>query len=133
MNIELLLEEKLRKFSIIDFALVKWMYFFLSLFICSLIPGLPNSGWFFYFVLSLLCNVPLMIHLFSQEGTLLEKMHAYLKTNGPANQMLVFLSVFFFTIMLCSLLPILAIANTFTFLIIAVLLAVKPVYVAWVE
>ena len=131
MNIEHFLEKKLQKFSIIDFSFVKSVYFFLSLLIFSLYPKLSSIDWWFYLILSLMCGMPLWLHLFSQPGNLIDKMHGYLKTNGPSNQVLLFLGVFFFSLMLGSLLPFIVSFTWYLYLIIAILLAIKPLTVTW--
>jgi hypothetical protein len=79
----------------------------------------------------ILCAIPLEIHLFSQKGNLFEKMHAYLKTNNPSNQVLMFLTMFFFALMLATLMPVLASAQWWVYVIIIVLLAIKPLTKSW--
>lgn len=129
MSIETFLENQLRKFSILDFSLVKSVYFIISILIFSLYTPLAGIGWLFYAVLCLLCAVPLWVHLFSQEGALMDKMDSYLKTNGPANQVLLFLSVFFSAMMLCVLFPVISSFSWYTYCVIAILLAIKPLTV----
>jgi hypothetical protein len=131
MTIEQFLEEKLRKFSIVDFALVKSVYFFISLMVCSLYSTLLSISWVFYFTLTFLCLFPLWVHLFSQPGSYLTKAHGYLRTNDPAKQVLVFLSTFFFALMLGVLIPVIVSYTWWFYCIIAIVLAIKPLTVTW--
>jgi hypothetical protein len=131
MSIEKKLSKQLQQFSVIDLACVKTVYFVCSLLFFSLYPAVSVLDWWFYLVISLLCAIPLEIHVFSQKGSLLEKIHIYLKTNNPSNQMLLFLSVFFFTLMLGTLFPILTRAYWWVYLIIMVLVAIKPTRKSW--
>lgn len=131
MTIESFLEKKLQRFSIVDFSLIKSAYFFISLLIFSLYPKLSEIDWWFYCLLALLCGMPLWVHFFSQPGNLIKKMHGYLKTNGPATQVLLFLSVFFFSLMLGVLMPFLMSFPWYYSLITAVILAIKPLTITW--
>lgn len=131
MNVERFLESKLQLFSILDLSLVKSVYFVLSLLIYSFYPKLAALDWWFYFILSVLSAMPLWIHLFSQPGNLLDKLHHFIKTNGLPTQVLLFLSVFFTALMLGTLLPILVSFVWWQYLIIVVLLAIKPLTVTW--
>jgi hypothetical protein len=131
MTVESFLEKKLQQFSIVDFALVKSVYFFISLLVFSLYPKLSSLDWLFYLIMALMCGIPLWIHLFSQSGNLIEKMHGYLKTNGPPKQVLLFLSVFFFALMLGVLIPFIVTFTWWYYIIIAIILAIKPLTVTW--
>ena len=129
MSAESFLEKKLQQFSIIDLSLVKSVYFLISLMIFSLYPKLSSLDWWFYMIIALICSMPLYLHLFSQPGSLIEKMHYYLKTNGPSNQVLLFLGVFFFSLMLGVLMPFIASFTWWYYIIIAAFLAIKPLTV----
>ena len=131
MTVESFLEEKLQKFSIVDLAFVKSVYFVVGLLVCSLYPKLAMISWLFYFLLCLICAVPLWIHLFAQSGNLLEQMQTYIKTNNPSNQVLLFLSMFFLGLMVASLLPFLASVYWWIYVIILVGLAIKPLQTSW--
>lgn len=130
MSIETFLEKQLQKFSIMDLSLVKFVYFFLSLMIFSLYPKLSALDWWFYLTLTLVCALPLWIFLFSQPGGLFEKMRLYLTSNTPSKQVLLFLSVFFFALMLGVLLPVLISYAWWYYVIISLLLAIKPLTVS---
>jgi len=126
MTTESYLNSKLRKFSILDIALIKSVYFIMGLLICNLYSKLLSLDWFFYLVISVLCAFPLYVHLFSQQGNFLEKIKRYLKTNNPSNQMLLLLSVFFFALMVGILLPVITSARWWVYIIIIICLAIKP-------
>ena len=130
MSVETFLEQKLQKFSIIDLSLVKSVYFMLSLMLFSLYPKLGQIDWCFYLILSLLSAMPLWIHLFAQSGDLIEKMHRYLQSNNPSNQVLLFLSVLFFSLMLGVLIPLIVSFVWWSYLIVALVLAIKPLTVS---
>lgn len=131
MSVETYLEEKLQKFSVIDITFVKLVYFVFGLLIVSLYPKLLLLNWWFYLILTILCAFPLEIHLFSQQGSLLERMTAYLKTNNPSNQVLLFLSVFFFASMIACILPFLTYFYWWIYIILIVGLAIKPLRTSW--
>jgi len=131
MNVEHFLESQLRKFSLIDIAFVKMVYLMVGLLVSALyLPMAALSGWF-YFILVVICAFPLEVHLFSQEGSLLEKSHAYLKSNNPSNQVLLFLTQFFFAQLLAKLFPVLASFSAWIYLIVIIPLMIKPLTKTW--
>lgn len=131
MNAESFLSRQLQKFTLVDLSLVKSVYFVFGLMIFAIYPRLSFIDWWFYLILVIVCWLPLAIHFFSQEGELLEKAHAFLKTNNPANQVLLFLSTFFFAFMFGVLIPILAMVYWWMYLIILLGLAIKPLTKTW--
>ena len=131
MTMDSFLSKKLQQFSILDLGLVKCVYLVVGLLIYSLYPKLSALNWWFYLVLTLLCSMPLWIHLFSQKGNLLEKAHNYLKTNNPSNQVLLALAMFFLALMLGTLLPFLISAHWWIYVVVIAILAIKPLTVTW--
>ncbi len=131
MTAENFLSKKLQKFSMVDLAFVKWVYFVVGLLVCALYPKVMILDWVFYLVLTVFCAMPLYIHLFSQPGDLLAKMKAYLKTNNPSNQVLLFFSMFFFALMMATLLPVLASVSWWVYVVLIMVLAIKPLTVTW--
>lgn len=131
MTAESYLSKQLQKFSIVDISLVKLVYFVFGLFIFSLYPRVSLIDWWFYFILFLVCAIPLEVHLFSQKGSLIEKAQAYLKTNNPSNQVLLFLSTFFFAFMLGTLMPFLVAGPWWLYLMIMVAAAIMPLRKSW--
>ncbi len=131
MSAESFLSKQLQKFTLVDLSLVKSVYFVFGLMIFTLYPRLSFLDWWFYLILFVLCWLPLAIHFFSQEGSFFEKAHAFLKSNNPSNQVLLFLSTFFFAFMLAVLFPILGTVCWWIYLIILVGLAIKPLTKTW--
>lgn len=131
MSVENFLENKLQKFSIIDMGFVKAVYFVIGLLVFSLYPALSTLSVWFYLILLIFCAFPLYVHLFSQPGSLLEKAHSYLKSNNPSNQMLLFLTMFFLSLFLGKLLPILVSADWWVYLLIIIPLMIKPLTKTW--
>jgi len=131
MTAESFLSKKLQKFSILDLALVKSVYFVFGLLIFVLYPNLSALDWWFYLVLLMMCAMPLEVHLFSQSGSLIQKMHAFLKTNNPSNQVLLFLSVFFSACMFGVWFPVLVSGAWWLYVIIMIPLAIKPMTKTW--
>lgn len=131
MTAESFLSQKLQKFSIVDFGCVKIVYLVLGLLIFSLYMPLMGLSWWFYLVLAALCALPLYIHLFSQPGGMIEKMHRYLKTNNPSNQVLLFLSMFFFSLMLGALMPVLTSFHWWIYVTVMIIFALKPMTKTW--
>jgi hypothetical protein len=111
MSVESFLSNQLRKFSLVDFG--------------------SSLDWWFYLTLSIVCAFPLYIHITSQAGNLWQKAHAYLETNNPSNQVLLFLSLFFLALMTGSLMPILATGSWWIYVSIIVALAIKPLTKTW--
>lgn len=132
MTIETFLSKKLQQFSILDLSLVKSVYLVMGLLIFSLYPNLSSLDWWFYLIIAVLCALPLWGHLFSQKGNFTKKMKGYLKTNNPSNQVLLALSVFFSALVLGVLFPVLVSAEWWIYVIIMVILAIKPLTVTWV-
>lgn len=130
MSTESYLENNLRKFSILDFSLVKLTYFVVSLLIFSFYAKLAVLDWWFYLVAFLLTALPLWIYFFSLKGNLETKQNEYIKHNNPSNQILLFLSVFFFACLLCVWFPVLASAHWWIYVILAVVFAIKPALVS---
>jgi hypothetical protein len=131
MSVESFLENQLQRLSIIDLGLVKAVYFVIGLLVLSLYPALSTLSIWFYGILFVLCAIPLEIHLFSQPGSLLDKMRSYLKSNNPSNQTLLFLSVFFFSLFIAKLLPAIASAAWWVYLLIMIPLMIKPMTKTW--
>ncbi|MCH9717835.1 MAG: hypothetical protein K0U24_06120 [Gammaproteobacteria bacterium] len=131
MTAESFLSKQLQKFTLVDLSLVKSVYFVFGLLIFTLYSRLSFLDWWFYGVMFVLCWLPLAVHFFSQEGSVLEKAHAFLKTNNPSNQVLIFLSTFFFSFMLCVLIPVLASVAWWVYVIIMAVLAIKPLTKTW--
>ncbi len=131
MTAESFLSKQLHKFSLVDLSLVKSVYFVFGLLIFVLYPRLSFLDWWFYCILFVMCWLPLVVHFFSQKGGMLKKAHAFLKTNNPSNQVLLFLSTFFFAFMLCVLMPLLASVDWWLYLIIMIVLAIKPLTKTW--
>ena len=132
MTAESYLESKLQKFSILDLALIKSVYFIVGLLVCALYPKLIMLDWFFYFIVGVFCSMPLGVHLFSQTGTFLEKTTTYLKTNNASNQMLLFFSTFFFALMIGTLIPVITHLYWWVYLIAIIGLAIKPLQTSWI-
>ncbi len=131
MSAEGFLSKQLQKFNLVDLSLVKSVYFVLGLLIFTLYPRLSFLDWWFYGLLFLICWLPLAVHFFSQAGSLIEKAHTFLKTNNPSNQVLLFLSTFFFAFMICILIPMLADVYWWVYGILMALLAIKPLTKTW--
>ncbi|MDF1678343.1 MAG: hypothetical protein P1U32_06575 [Legionellaceae bacterium] len=131
MTAESFLSKQLHKFSLVDLSLVKSVYFVFGLLFSTLYPRLSFLDWWFYCILFIICWLPLAVHFFSLEGDLFEKARAFLKTNNPSNQVLLFLSTFFFALMLCVLIPPLIGVYWWIYLIIMVVLAMKPLTKTW--
>jgi hypothetical protein len=131
MSAESFLSSQLRKFSLVDFGFVKSVYFVVGLLVYSLYSALSSINWWFYLILAILCALPLYIHLFSQKGNLWLKAHAYLQTNNPSNQVLLFISLFFFALMAGTLIPILVSGSWWIYVLVIAVLAIKPLTKTW--
>ena len=131
-TIEGYLESRLQKFSILDVALIKLVYFVFGLLICSLYPKLLTLDWWYYLSLTVLCALPLWFHFMSLDGSFLERANAYLRTNTPSFQELLFLTLFFFAMMMGVLLPVITHAYWWVYGIIIIALSIKPVNTSWV-
>jgi len=126
MSLESFLSKKLQRFSLLDIALVKLVYLVVSLLLFSLYPPLESLDWWAYLTLAVLAVLPLYIHEFSVKGSFSKKLENYLKTNNPSNQVLLFLTMFGFGCMLCTLLPVLASYVWWYYVIAIAILAIKP-------
>jgi len=126
MTVEEKLSAKLRRFSRVDIVFVKLTYFVVGLLLVSLFQGLQMLHWGYFLTLMIIAMVPLYIHMFGHGGTLCEKADHYLKTNNPSNQALLFLSMMGFSGFLASLFPVLAMYDWKVYVVLIILLAIKP-------
>ena len=120
------LSEKLQKFSLVDIALVKCVYFLVGLLIATSYLVLTTVSWVFYTLMFLIAALPIVLHLLSFEGSYLEKARQYLKTNKPAYQVLLFFSMFFFACAIAVLLPAATLVPWYAYVVLIGLLAIKP-------
>lgn len=120
------LSEKLQQFSLLDIALVKLVYFLVGLLVATNYLPLTNISWIFYLLMLLTAAFPIVIHLFSFEGSYIEKARMYLKTNKPSYQVLLFFSQFFFACMVVVLVPVLIVVPWYVYAILIVVFAIKP-------
>ena len=120
------LSEKLQKFSLVDIMLVKGVYFLVGLLIATNYLVLTMVSWVFYLVMFLIAAFPLVLHLLSFEGSYIQKARQYLKTNKPAYQVLLFFSMFFFACVIVVLLPVAMLVPWYVYIVLIVLLAIKP-------
>lgn len=132
MTAETFFSDKLRRFNLIEYFLVMMVYLIVSLLVISFYTKLTKIDWWFYLILTFLSAFPLIVHLFSQTGiNLKSKLQSCIKSNTPALQVLLFLTVFFIACMLAILLPILIRGDWWIYLIIIIILAIKPLQKTW--
>ena len=126
MSLESFLSKKLQRFSFLDIVLVKLVYLVVTFLIFSLYSPLKSLDWWAYLTLAVIAALPLYVHEFSVSGSLPKKLQNYLKTNNPSNQVLLFLTMFGFGCMLCTLFHVLASYAWWYYVIAIVVLAIKP-------
>ena len=126
MTAEQFLSEKLRRFSILDIGLVKAVYFLFGLLIYPYYPPLHQLDWWFYAILGVITTFPLSVHFFHAPGSYLDKGRAYLESNSPALQVLLFLTQVFFAFMFASLIPWLVSGPWWIYVGLMIVLAIKP-------
>ncbi|KTC85310.1 hypothetical protein [Legionella cincinnatiensis] len=132
MSAETYLSKKLHRFDLIDYVLVMIVYFVVGLLIFSIYPPLRGIDWWFYLLLLIIGIFPLIIHLVSRPGdTLKSKFHSCVKTNTPALQVLLFLGMFFFSCIMELIFPIFDQVPLWVYLIIIVILSLKPLQKTW--
>lgn len=123
---EQFLAEKLQRFSLLDIALVKIVYFLVGLLVATNYIVLTSVSWIFYLLMFLIAVFQIVIHLFSFEGSYIQKARKYLKTNKPSYQVLLFFSMFFFACTLAVLIPALSLVPWYVYLILIIIFAIKP-------
>ena len=126
MNQEKFFSEKLQKFSLLDIALVKCVYFLVGLLMATNYLVLTTISWIFYLVMFSIAALPIVLHLLSFKGSYLEKVRQYLKTNKPAYQVLLFFSMLFSACMMAVLIPYVIQMPWYAYVVLIVLLAIKP-------
>ena len=126
MSTESFLSGKLRRFTIVDIGFVKAVYFLFGLLVYSQYSAMAAPDWWFWLLLAVVSGFPLTAHLFSFEGGWIDKGKAYLQSNSPALQVLLFMTQFFLALTLAHLLPVLASGPWWVYVGLMVLLAVKP-------
>lgn len=132
MSLETNLSGKLRRFNSLDLVLVILVYFTVSLLIASNYMPLSVIDWWFYLILAIVCVFPLVVHLISQPGdSFHSKFQACVKSNQPALQVLLFLTTFFLGCLANVLLPVLSEVPWWVYLVLIVVLAIKPLQKNW--
>jgi hypothetical protein len=126
MSTESFLSGKLRRFSVVDIGFVKAVYFLFGLLVYAQYPAVAAPSWWFWLLLGVVSGFPLVTHFFNFEGSWLDKGKAYLRSNSPALQVLLFMTQFFVALTLASLLPVLASGPWWLYVGLIVLLAIKP-------
>ena len=126
MTGESFLSKKLQKFSVLDLVLVKLVYLFIGILVFSIYVPLSQISWWFYLILTMIAAFPLYLHTFSFSGDYFSKAKMYVKTNNPSNQVLLFLTMFFFAGLLATFFPALVQFHWWYYLIVIIVLAVKP-------
>ena len=117
---------KLRKFSLIDICLVSIVYFLVGLLIATNYYPLQNISWIFYLVLICITGIPIILHLFTVEGPLLDRIHHYVKTNNQAYQTLLFLTMFFLGCIVATFITSLCLIPSYIYIILIIIFAIKP-------
>jgi hypothetical protein len=113
-------------FSLLDFTLVKLVYLLFGLWALKIYPVLGQLDWWFWLVLGSLAGIPLLLHWSQGEGNAMEKSRAFIASNTPSLQVLLFLSQFFIGILLGILLPGLLGGPWWLLLVLIGLGAIKP-------
>lgn len=132
MSSETFLSEKLRLFNVTEYILVMLVYFVVGLLIVSIYPPLRSIDWWFYVLLIIVCVFPLIIHLISQPGDKLKsKFSSCVKSNSPSLQVLLFLVMFFLSCVAELIFPFLVQVKWWLYLIIIVILSIKPLQKNW--
>ena len=92
----------------------------------ALLSSFESLDWWFYGLLGLAAAFPLWLHFFTFEGSYFDKGRAYLKSNSPALQVLLFMTQMFFALMLACLIPWLVSGEWWLYLVLIFVLAIKP-------
>ncbi|MCL2468806.1 MAG: hypothetical protein FWF24_01040 [Alphaproteobacteria bacterium] len=120
------LSQKLQKFTLVEFAMVEWIYIIFGVLVASLYrPLLVVSGWFYLFV-TLIAAAPLLIYFLNFEGSLIQRARQYIAGNNPSNQVLTLLSCAFFGIAATAFFPILTRCDWWIYAGLMILLFIKP-------
>jgi len=117
---------KLRKFSLVDICLVSLVYFLVGLLVSTNYYPLLHISWIFYLVLICITSIPIILHLFTVYGLLLDRIHHYVKTNNPAYQTLLFLTMFFLGCIVVTFITSLCLIPSYIYIILIIILAIKP-------
>lgn len=132
MDAETFFSEKLRRFNVTEYILVMLVYYVVGLWIVSGYPPLRGVDWWFYLLMIMICVFPLIAHLISQPGdTLKAKFLPCVKSNSPSLQVLLFLVMFFLACLVVSIFPIFVNIRWWAYLIITLILSVKPIQKTW--
>ncbi|MCL2473758.1 MAG: hypothetical protein FWF23_02480 [Alphaproteobacteria bacterium] len=126
MAIYQFLTGKLRKFTVVEFSMVKWIYVILGVLIAALYaPVLAVSGWA-WLIVSFIAGLPLILYTFTFPGNMIEKSRQYIQNNTPMNQVLTLLSGVFFGIAAAVFFPILSSCAWWVYVVLIVVLIAKP-------
>lgn len=132
MNAEKFFSEKLRRFNVTEYILAMSVYFVVSLWIVSVYAPLRGIDWWFYLLMIIICVFPLIVHLISQPGDRLKaKFLPCVKSNSPSLQVLSFFVMFFLACIVVSIFPIFVNISWWAYLIMILILSVKPIQKTW--
>ena len=120
------LSHKLQRFSLFDLILVKLVYLILGILVSTNYQDLLSISWIFYLIFALISAFPLYLHFFATKGSYLDKSKNYLRTNKPSYQVLLFLSMFFLGCTLSVLISWLSLISWWAYVILIIILAIKP-------
>ena len=126
MQLYQFLTGKLRKFTVVEFSMVKWIYVILGVLIASLYAPVHSvSGWA-WLIVSFIAALPLIVYTCSFPGNIIEKSRQYIQNNTPMNQVLTLISGVFFGIAFSVFFPVLSSCAWWIYLVIIAILFVKP-------
>lgn len=131
MTPEKFLSIRLRRLSIVDFALVETAYIVLGLLLAKLYAPFAHLGWGVYLTLSLVCALPVWMRFFEYTGTIWEREKKFLKNNTPAQQVLVLVACIGFSLFASRIFPSLLAAPVWVYLALIAALVIKPIRHAW--
>ncbi|MDD3668992.1 MAG: hypothetical protein PHX68_01720 [Alphaproteobacteria bacterium] len=131
MTPEQFLSARLRRLSIVDFALIEMIYIALGLLLAKAYAPFASLGWGVYLTLSLVCALPVWMRILGYAGSIWEREKQFLKNNTPAYQVLVLIACVSFSLFASVLFPSLLAAPYWVYIALIGLLAVKPIRRAW--
>ena len=126
MQLYQFLSAKLRKFTLVEFVMVKWVYVFFGLLLASLVAPLLGVSWCFWLAACVIAGLPLLVYVLSFSGNLFEKARQYIANNNPSNQVLTAFSCIFFALAATAFYPALARFDWWVYVGIMVVLIAKP-------
>lgn len=135
MSLNKTIETHLRKMSILDISLIKTIYLLLGFLIAACYPKLLTLDWQVYLIVMIITVIPFLLGVFGEkeQGYIKKAMKFLSKKWTPAHQVLLLLYILSVSFILAIFFPVLSSFSFESYLVVIILLMIKPFYNIWLK